>query len=139
VISGQRNALRLTSDTKGFVFLGSLKMPVIEYSFLKIEVDEEGYLVRFEDWNEKVACALAEGEGVLNQCPLTEERMNILRFMREYYKKFESFPLVPAVCKNVHQPKNCLSEQFLDPIQAWKIAGLPKPTTEVLAHIHLKR
>ena len=65
--------------------------------------------------------------------------MNILKFLREYYKKFNSFPIVRAVCKNVHQPKNCLSEQFLDPIQAWKIAGLPKPTTEVFAYIRLKR
>jgi tRNA 2-thiouridine synthesizing protein E len=110
-----------------------------ECSGRRVEVDEEGYLVRFEDWNEEVACALAEREGVQKQCPLTEERLNILKFMREYYIKFNSFPIVPAVCKNVHQPKNCLSEQFLDPIQAWKIAGLPKPTTEVLAHIHLKR
>lgn len=111
-------------------------MPVIEYSGLRIEIDEEGYLVRFEDWNEKVACALAEREGISDRCPLTEERMNILKFMRDYYKKFNSFPIVPAVCKNVHQPKSCLSEQFLDPIQAWKVAGLPKPTTEVFAHIH---
>jgi tRNA 2-thiouridine synthesizing protein E len=114
-------------------------MPVIEFAGSKIEVDEEGYLVRFEDWNEKVACALAAGEGVLTQCPLTDERMNILKFMREYYQKFESFPIVPAVCKNVHQPESCLSEQFLDPIQAWKIAGLPKPTTEVFAHLHPRR
>jgi TusE/DsrC/DsvC family sulfur relay protein len=108
----------------------------IEYARRRVEIDDEGYLVRCEDWNEKVACALAEKEGVLNRCPLNEERMNILRFMREYYKKFYAFPIVPAVCKNVHQPKNCLREQFLDPIQAWKIAGLPKPTTEVFAHIH---
>ncbi len=114
-------------------------MAYLEYEGIRVEVDGEGYLIRFADWNEKVACALAEKEGVLKACPLTEERLNILNFMREYYKKFHSFPIVPAVCKNVHQPKNCLSERFLDPIQAWKIAGLPKPTTEVLAHIHLKR
>jgi TusE/DsrC/DsvC family sulfur relay protein len=111
------------------------KLAFFEYSGLEIEVDEEGYLVRFEDWNEKIACALAEREGLLSQRPLTEERMAILRFMREYYKQFNSFPMVPAVCKNVHQPKDCLNEQFLDPIQAWKIAGLPRPTTEVLAYI----
>ena len=35
----------------------------------RVEVDDEGYLVRFEDWNEKVACALAEREGVLNSAP----------------------------------------------------------------------
>ena len=115
-------------------------MPNIECAGLKIEIDEEGYLVRFEDWNEKVACALAEREGISDQCPLTEERMNILKFMRDYFRKFNSFPIVPAVCKNVHQSKNCLSEKFLDPIQAWKIAGLPKPTTEVFAYIrHMEK
>jgi len=110
-------------------------MAFLEHAGIRVEVDEEGYLVRFEDWNEKIACALADKEGIGNTCPLTEERMAILRFMRDYYKKFNSFPMVPAVCKNVHQSKNCLNEQFLDPIQAWKIAGLPKPTTEVLAYI----
>jgi sulfur relay (sulfurtransferase) DsrC/TusE family protein len=38
-------------------------MPTCEYEGLKIEVDEEGYLLNFDDWNEKVACALAEREG----------------------------------------------------------------------------
>jgi len=109
-------------------------MPRLEYAGLRVDIDEEGYLVNFADWNEKVACALAEREGILDKCPLTEERMGILRFLRDYYKKFNSFPIVQAVCKNVHQPKECLSEQFIDPIQAWKIAGLPKPTTEVFAY-----
>jgi len=113
-------------------------MPTLEYAGIRVSVDEEGYLIKFEDWNEKVACALAEREGILDQCPLTEERMNILKFLRDYYKKFNSFPIVQAVCKNVHQPKECLNEQFLDPIQAWKIAGLPKPTTEVFAYIKHK-
>lgn len=113
-------------------------MAFLEHAGIRVEVDQEGYLIRFEDWSEKIACALAEQEGVGNTCPLTEERMAILRFMREYYQKFNAFPMVPAVCKNVQQPKNCLSEQFLDPIQAWKIAGLPQPTTEVLAYIRHK-
>jgi len=110
-------------------------MPVFEYSGQKIEIDDEGYLVRFDDWNEKIACALADREGVSTQCPLTEERMNILRYLRDYYRRFNAFPIIQAVCKNVHQPKDCMSEQFLDPIQAWRIAGLPKPTTEVFAYI----
>ncbi len=110
-------------------------MAFLEHAGIRVEVDEEGYLVRFEDWDEKIACALADKEGIAATCPLTEERMAILKFMRDYYVRFDSFPMVPAVCKNVHQPRNCLNEQFLDPIQAWKIAGLPKPTTEVLAYI----
>lgn len=99
-------------------------MPVIEYGSMKINVDDEGYLVNFNDWNETVACALAEREGVEE---LTKERKEILRFIREYYKQFNYFPILNAVCKNVHQPKNCVTEQFLDPLTAWKLAGLPKP------------
>jgi len=110
-------------------------MPLLEYAGGQFAVDEEGYLLRFEDWNEKVACTLAEREGILDQCPLTRERMDILIFLREYYKKFQSFPVVRAVCKKVHQPTHCEYELFIDPIKAWKIAGLPKPTTEVFAYI----
>jgi tRNA 2-thiouridine synthesizing protein E len=113
-------------------------MPKLEYAGIRVEVDEEGYLVNFDDWNEKVACALAEREGILDRCPLTEERMIILKFLRGYYKNFNSFPIVQAVCKNVGQSKNCTYEQFMDPIQAWRIAGLPKPTTEVFAYIKHK-
>lgn len=107
-------------------------MPAIEFSGKKITLDEDGYLTRFEDWNEDVARALAEREGVGS---LTKDRMNILLFMRDYYKNFNSFPILNAVCKNIHQPNDCTYEQFPDPIIAWKIAGLPKPTTEVFSLI----
>jgi len=75
-------------------------MPIWEYAGNRIEVDEEGYLVRFEDWSEEVACGLAEKEGISASCPLTEERMAILRFMRDYFKKFDAFPMIPKVCRN---------------------------------------
>ncbi len=104
-------------------------MPTIKYQGRTIDVDAEGYLVNFDDWNEKVACALADREGVSKQCPLTEEKMDILRFIREYYKKYNSVPVVRSVCKNVHQPKECQYEEFPDPITAAKIAGLPKLET----------
>ncbi|NWF53353.1 MAG: TusE/DsrC/DsvC family sulfur relay protein [Syntrophaceae bacterium] len=110
-------------------------MPFWEYAGTRVEVDGEGYLVRFEDWNEKIACGLAEREGIADSCPLTPERMAILRFMRDYFQKFDSFPLVQRVCKNVGQARSCTYDQFMDPLQAWKIAGLPKPTTEVFAYL----
>lgn len=110
-------------------------MPTIDYEGMTITVDDEGYLVNEDDWNEKVACALAEREGVSAECPLTKERMDILKFMRDYYKVYSAFPIVRAVCKHVHQPKDCAYEQFPDPVKAWKIAGLPKPNTDVLVRI----
>jgi len=104
-------------------------MPIVEHEGLKFEVDEDGFLTDFDAWNEKVACALAQREGVTKQCPLSEQQMHILAFIREYYKKYEALPIVRAVCTNVHQPKKCEYVQFPDPIVATKIAGLPKIAT----------
>ena len=104
-------------------------MQTIEYKGKTITLDNGGYLLNLNDWNEDVACALAENEGVEE---LTKERMDIIRFIREYYKQYNFFPVLNAVCKNVHQPKNCINEKFIDPIKAWKIAGLPKPDDMVV-------
>jgi tRNA 2-thiouridine synthesizing protein E len=104
-------------------------MPTIEHEGMKIRVTEEGYLENFDDWNETVACALAEKEGIGQACPMNKEQLEILRFIREYYKKFNSVPIVRAVCTNVHQPKACEYVQFPDPITTCKIAGIPKLDT----------
>ena len=107
-------------------------MQTLEYKGMKIRLDDEGYLLKQDDWNEGVACALAEREGVDE---LTKDRMDIIKFMREYYKIHNAFPILKAVCRNVHQPKDCFSEKFIDPLKAWKIAGLPKPDVHIIADI----
>jgi len=111
-------------------------MPVIEYSGVKFEVDDEGYLVSPDDWNETVACALAEREGIEE---LTKERMEIIKFIRDYYRKFNHVPMLRSVCKNVHQPKECVDEQFIEPLKVWKIAGLPKPDELVVGYLQYKQ
>ena len=110
-------------------------MRTIEYNDITINVDDEGYLLNMGDWNEKVACALTQTVEDVEECDLTDDRMEILKFMRDYYMGFESFPIVRQVCKNVNQDNACLYEQFIDPLKAWKIAGLPKPTQDAIARI----
>ncbi|WP_286819824.1 TusE/DsrC/DsvC family sulfur relay protein [Desulfobacter sp. UBA2225] len=110
-------------------------MVTINKENIAISMDQEGYLTDFESWNEEIACVLAHNEGVSQKCPLNKEKIEILKFLRDYYNKFEAFPIVRAVCKRVGQSKNCQYEEFPDPLVAWKIAGLPKPTPEVLAKI----
>ncbi len=107
-------------------------MPVIEVEGKKIEVDDEGYLVNLSDWNEKVASGLARKEGIAD---LGSDRMDIIKFMRDYYKQYNAFPLLRGVCRRVHQSKDCYSEKFIDPLVAWKIAGLPKPDEHVIGEI----
>jgi len=104
-------------------------MKVIEKEGLKISVDDDGFLVKTGDWTEKVAAVLARAEGIAE---LTKDKLDILRFMREYYRDHEFFPIVRYVCKSVHQSANCVAEQFTDPVRAWKIAGLPNPGEEVI-------
>jgi tRNA 2-thiouridine synthesizing protein E len=107
-------------------------MKELEYGGTKIRLDDEGYLADFNSWDSKVACGLAEQEGIDE---LTNERIEVIKFMREYFTKFHSFPILGSVCKNVHQPKACVNEDFVDPLKAWKIAGLPKPSEEVISYL----
>ena len=108
-------------------------MPVIDVEGKKIELSDDGFLVNYDDWNEKVACALADKEGVSKTCPLSDDKMEMLKFIRENYKVRNAFPIPTAICRNLHQPSKCVVEKFLEPSKAWKIAGLPKPSDDVIA------
>lgn len=99
---------------------------------MNFNIDEQGYLVDADSWDEDVARAIAQNEGIDK---LTDEKMDVIRFMRSYYHSYNSFPILNTVCKNVHQPKECVNEEFIDPLKAWKIAGLPDPGDEVIAYL----
>lgn len=91
----------------------------------KIYVDDEGFLNRDEGWNEEVAQTIAEHEGIHH---LNGDRMKIVHFMRQYYFKHHNFPILGNVCKNIGDTaRNCVAREFVNPMKAWKIAGLPKP------------
>jgi dissimilatory sulfite reductase related protein len=98
-------------------------MAYLESGGKRVDLDDDGFLVDMEQWDEKVAETLAARE----EQELSDDAVEILRFMRSYYKKFHAFPILHYVCKNVHQPRECVREKFFDPMVAWKIAGLPKP------------
>ena len=98
-------------------------MTTIHYAGGCVKIDAEGFLVNPEDWNEDLAQAMAAREGIQ---ALSEDMLEIIRFMRTYYKKFNAFPILNYVCKNIHRPRECVSEEFMNPEKAWKIAGLPK-------------
>ncbi len=100
-------------------------MTAKECTTIQFDIDEEGFLTQSEDWNEDVARIMAKREGV--GC-LKGTKMDIIKFMRDHYKKFSSFPILRYVCKKTNnKSKNCVYEEFTDPMKAWKIAGLPKP------------
>ncbi|MBU0943687.1 MAG: TusE/DsrC/DsvC family sulfur relay protein [Proteobacteria bacterium] len=98
-------------------------MSAIECAGKTIQIDEHGFLADLNDWNEDVAQVLATREGVET---LSREQMEIISFMRKYYLRNKVFPILNQLCKVVHQSKECVNEQFINPEKAWKIAGLPK-------------
>ncbi|MGB3212491.1 MAG: TusE/DsrC/DsvC family sulfur relay protein [Desulforhopalus sp.] len=88
-----------------------------------IQLDDEGFLVNQEDWNHAVAREIAKKNGIDK---LDDDQMEIIEFLRKYYKKFNAFPILNYVCKHVEQSKECLNNEFVNPMNAWKIAGLPR-------------
>lgn len=100
-------------------------MTILASGEKKIVVDEEGFLDDSEKWDEDVARILAEHEGL---GPLDDEKFKILRSLREHYEKFQSFPILGKICRTVgNRTKDCVNREFVNPMAAWKIAGLPKP------------
>ncbi|MEE4166011.1 MAG: TusE/DsrC/DsvC family sulfur relay protein [Desulfocapsaceae bacterium] len=98
-------------------------MREISVSGKKAVLDEDGFLCNPDDWNQDVAKEIAKQLSIPN---LSEEQLEIIDFLRQYYYKFNAFPILNYVCKHVGQPRKCLNDEFVDPMKAWKIAGLPK-------------
>ena len=98
----------------------------------EIETDSEGYLKDTTLWNEALASAIAENEGIT----LAEEHWEVGRFVREFYLEFNTSPairmLVKAMANKFGEEKG--NSRYLYRLfpkgpakQATKIAGLPKP------------
>ena len=105
---------------------------MLEVGGLAVELTESGFLVNAAAWNEQVATVLADRSHI----QLTEAHWEILRFIREYYRKYRHLPnarmFVKAVQKQLGDEKGnsrYLHNLFPEgPVRyACLIAGLPKP------------
>ena len=104
-----------------------------QYNGHTIEHDEEGYLTDISVWSPELALEIAKGENI----EMTEERWEVVNFLRSYYDEYQVAPairvLTKALAKSMGPAKgnnDYLYELFpYGPAkQACKIAGLPKPT-----------
>ena len=93
----------------------------------EIEIDEDGFIQEPSKWSEQVAAALAATEGVSE---LTERHWQLINYLRDYYQKFGSAPMIRKMCKEVGMKLGEVYELFpTGPAKgACKAAGLPKPT-----------
>jgi tRNA 2-thiouridine synthesizing protein E len=100
----------------------------------EVEITEQGFLCRQQDWNEKVAEALARQ----NDLVLNDAHWEIIHFIRRYYQQYQHLPnarmFVRAVRHELGDEKgNSRYLQRLFPEGPLKYAclcaGLPKPPT----------
>jgi len=70
-------------------------MPTIEVEGKEVEIDEEGFLVNYNDWTQEVAEALAKADG----CTLTAPHWFAIIFLFAYYDKHQIAPTTRDFCE----------------------------------------
>lgn len=93
-------------------------------------IDEEGYLIEPQDWNEDIARQFAAQENI----SLTSDHWDAIRFMRDYFADHQIAPDARHVMKHLAErlgpeSRNALFELFPYGYvkQACKIAGMKRP------------
>jgi tRNA 2-thiouridine synthesizing protein E len=102
-------------------------MAMIEFKGKNFEIDEDGFLLKFEDWGPEWAEYVKESEGISE---ITEAHQQVLDFLQDYYKKNGIAPMVRILSKSTGYKLKQIYELFPSgPGKgACKMAGLPKPT-----------
>jgi protease I len=99
-----------------------------------VELDEEGFLVNPDDWNEGLALWLAQQEGLQE---LSDARWQVINALRDWYLEHHTVPDFRRVCEAAQQDDvYCMEKLFEnDGSKAWRIAGLPNPGEELKAYL----
>ena len=102
-------------------------MGMAELGGEQVEIDEDGFIQDPDMWDEEVAKALAETEGVTD---MTEDHWKLVQYLRDYYLKNGIAPMVRKLCKETGFKLKYVYKLFPSgPAKgACKVAGLPKPT-----------
>ena len=100
-------------------------MPVTDLNGHVVHVDDEGFLIVYDEWNDELAKTLAGNIDV----DLTDEHWTVIRFLRDDYKEQGETATLRRVTTVGGIPTKRLFELF--PKKPAKkmayIAGLPKP------------
>jgi TusE/DsrC/DsvC family sulfur relay protein len=108
-------------------------MPFIEFEGKQYEVDEDGYLMDWQAWKEGMAELMASQDGIT----LGPEHWEIIKFLREYFIKFQIAPMIKILVKEIGKvmgPEKGNTKYLYELFpggpakQACRYAGLPKPT-----------
>lgn len=106
---------------------------VLEFKGKSYEIDDDGYLINWQDWNEDIAGQLAKIEGI----ELTDAHWEVIRFLRNYFMQYQIAPMIKILVKEIGKvmgPEKGNTKYLYELYpggpakQACKFAGLPKPT-----------
>lgn len=92
----------------------------------EVEVNDEGFFVRPEQWSEAIGAEVAKSAGI---DPMTDRHWQVVRYMRQQYLDTGTAPSIRALGKTSGVPVKELYQLFpKGPAKlAAKIAGIPKP------------
>lgn len=101
-------------------------MTMLTIAATDVELNDEGFFVHPEQWDEGMAPELARREGIEE---LTDQHWTVIRFMRDEYAAKGTGPTVRVVGKSSGVSVKELYQLFpKGPAKvAAKIAGIPKP------------
>ncbi|MFW5908332.1 MAG: TusE/DsrC/DsvC family sulfur relay protein, partial [Desulfosalsimonas sp.] len=99
----------------------------VEFEGQSFNVDEDGFIDSFENWNETWVKYVKQQEGIDE---LNDEHWKVINVLQDYYKKNGIAPMVRVLSKLTGFKLKHIYELFPSgPGKgACKMAGLPKPT-----------
>ena len=102
-------------------------MATIEFEGTSYDVDEDGFIDDFTNWDEGWMSYVKSSEGIEE---ITDEHKKVVDVLQEYYKKNGIAPMVRILSKVTGYKLKYIYELFPSgPGKgACKMAGLPKPT-----------
>jgi tRNA 2-thiouridine synthesizing protein E len=90
----------------------------------EIDVNEEGYLVDFKQWDKEVCRSLAEEQGI----SMTERHWDVIEYLQDKYQKEEPLSIRGIKKSGVINIKEFYSLFPGGPLKkSTLIAGIPKP------------
>ena len=115
------------SNGPAVLAMPSEHLATFEWNEIRLTVDQDGFMQQPEQWNERVALALASTEGLAS---LNESHWKLIEYIRTYYREFDIAPMIRKMCKETGFSLKQIYELFPSgPAKgACKVAGLPKPT-----------
>jgi len=101
-------------------------MALIKLGGIEIEVDNEGFLIYPEQWNDEIAGLIAKHDGIEE---MTDKHWAIVRIIRKNYEEKDMAPMIRTICEETGLRLREIYELFpLGPARgACRVAGLPKP------------